>query len=302
MKDEIIITILTPTYNRAHQLTNLYDSLCMQSDKRFVWCVVDDGSTDVTEDLVSNFIQQKQIPITFIKKENGGKHTALNEGIKIAETPLIFIVDSDDTLTPTAVETISNYFAIYGDSDDICGFSFLRAFPDGKVNGSLFAKDEWIASYIEARVNSDDMLSDKSEVYKTSCLREFPFPEYKGEKFLGEDIVWVRIARKYKTVHINKIVYIGEYQSDGLTQNRRVHNFNSPNGCVARAMEYLKKDICIKMRIKAYLQYLIYGRAAKHKFSRLLKNAPNKVLFLTLAIPALLIKLNWERQLKTKKS
>lgn len=302
MENQAIVTILTPTYNRAHQLINLYHSLCMQRDKRFVWCVVDDGSTDNTEKTIKEVIQNSQFPITFIKKENGGKHTALNEGIKISETPLVFIVDSDDTLVPDAVETIAKHFETYEKDEEICGFSFLRAFPDGKTNGSVFAKDEWRATYIDARVNSNDMSSDKAEVYKTKCLREFPFPVYENENFLGEDVVWLRMARKYKTVHINKAIYVGEYQSDGLTRNRRFHNLSSPNGCVARAKEYLENDICIKMRIKGYLQYLIYGMVAKHKFKSLLKNAPNKFLCLILTVPALFIKLSWTRKFKNEKA
>ena len=302
MENQAIVTILTPTYNRVDKLIDLYQTLCMQKDKRFVWCVVDDGSTDSTENAIKEVVNNSPFSLIYIKKENGGKHTALNEGIKLAATPLVFIVDSDDTLMPDAVETIAIYFEKYKEDEEICGFSFLRAFSDGKINGSLFAKDEWIASYIDARVNSNDMASDKAEVYKTKCLREFPFPVYENEKFLGEDIVWTRMARKYKTVHINKAIYVGEYQSDGLTRNRRLHNLNSPNGCVTRAKEYLENDICLKMRIKSYPQYLIYGMVAKHKFKSLLKDAPNKFLCLLLFFPALFIMINWTRQYKNKKS
>lgn len=58
-----------------------------------------------------------------------------------------------------------------------------------------FEPNEWVASYIEARINSDDTMADKAEVFYTHCLKEFPFPEYSGEKFLGEDIVWIRIRK-----------------------------------------------------------------------------------------------------------
>ena len=54
-------------------------------------------------------------------------------------------------------------------------------------------------------------------MYYTNVLRENPFPEYPGEKFLGEDIVWIRIAKKYDMVHINKGIYVGQYLDEGLT-------------------------------------------------------------------------------------
>ena len=89
--------------------------------------------------------------------------------------------------------------------------------------------DEKIGSYIDVRVNGNDTGADKAEVFKTHCLKEFPFPEYPNEKFLGEDLVWVRMARKYEMVHINKAIYVGNYLEDGLTNNRRKHNIASPS-------------------------------------------------------------------------
>ena len=289
-----LITVLTPTYNRAARLTELWNSLCLQTSKQFIWFVVDVGSTDNTQETVNLFAEQSEFPIIYKKKENGGKHTALNVGISEIKTPLTFIVDSDDTLTSDAIETIANHYEVYKNDACVCGFSYLRTFPNGEVNGKVFPYDMWKESYITARVNSGDTLSDKAEVYKTECLKEFPFPEFEGEKFLGEDIVWVRMGRKYKTVHINKAIYIGEYLRGGLTKNRRRHNFTSLNGCTARAKEFLNKDICLKQRVKATLQYLIYGRSARISYKKLYSEAPNISMCLILTLPAWIIRMVWE--------
>ena len=99
-----------------------------------------------------------------------------------------------------------------------------------------------IGSYIDVRVNGDDTGADKAEVFKTHCLKEFPFPEYPNEKFLGEDLVWVRMAGKYEMVHINKAIYVGNYLEDGLTNNRRKHNIGSPIGCMHQAEEFIESD------------------------------------------------------------
>ena len=123
MENQAIVTILTPTYNRAHQLPALYKSLCMQSNKCFVWCVVDDGSADNTVEVVNEMIKTASFPIVFINKKNGGKHTALNAGLKNIDTPLVFIVDSDDTVTPDAVEVISKYFSCVGTLPEISTLS-----------------------------------------------------------------------------------------------------------------------------------------------------------------------------------
>ena len=54
MSETKLVTILTPTYNRRCELERLYNSLCIQSKKDFVWFVVDDGSTDETCTFVNN--------------------------------------------------------------------------------------------------------------------------------------------------------------------------------------------------------------------------------------------------------
>lgn len=217
-------------------------------------------------------------PIRYIYKENGGKHTALNVGIKVIESELTFIVDSDDTITPDAVETILRYHSRYEDERNPCGCSFPRAFSDGKINGSEFNPIEWIASYIEARINADDTMADKAEVFLTCCLKEFPFPEYPGERFLGEDIVWVRMVRKYNMVHINEKIHIGDYQVDGLTKNRRKNNIKSPVGCMHRAERFMMLDINKKHRMKAALQHIIYGKFAGVSAASILEDSPDKKL------------------------
>lgn len=275
---------------------NLYKSLCLQSDKRFEWLIVDDGSTDGTKEVVEQIQKEAKFAIRYVYKNNGGKHTALNVGISMINTSLTFIVDSDDVLTPDAVEVILRYNNRYENQTKLCGYAFLRAFPDGKINGKLFEPDEKIASFVESRINCDDTLADKAEVYFTSCLREFPFPEYNDEKFLGEDIVWVRMGRKYDMVHINKAIYVGNYLDDGLTKNRRRHNIKSPFGCMHRAEEFMKKDIKLKYRIKAGLQYIIYGSFAGIGIIELVVKSPYKALTIFCTVPGLLLKMRWRHE------
>ena len=280
----MMITVLTPTFNRGGRLQSLWDSLQKQTVKDFEWLVVDDGSTDGTKDLITQLQEKSDFPIRYIYKNNGGKHTALNVGIQTICSELIFIVDSDDCVTDDAVESILKIHKKYRSQNNICGYAFLRAFPDGKVNGKKFDVDEKIGSYIDVRVNGDDTGADKAEVFKTHCLKEFPFPEYPNEKFLGEDLVWVRMARKYEMVHINKAIYVGNYLEDGLTNNRRKHNIASPIGCMHRAEEFMESDLKTRYRIKGGLQYIVYGRFAGVKVVDLIRKSRHKVLA-TVCIP-----------------
>ena len=72
MVDLPLITIYTPTYNRKNLLPRLYDSLCNQTCKEFVWLVVDDGSTDGSETLINQWKLDSPFQIQYIYKENGG--------------------------------------------------------------------------------------------------------------------------------------------------------------------------------------------------------------------------------------
>lgn len=292
MSETKLVTILTPTYNRRCELERLYNSLCIQSKKDFVWFVVDDGSTDETCTFVNN-LSSSDFEIKYKYKENGGKHTALNRGIEQINTELTFIVDSDDYLMENAIENILNIHSKYKGNEEICGYSFLRCFPNGEINGKKFLKEEWVTTYLVSRINSKDTNSDKAEVYFTKCLKEFPFPEYPCEKFLGEDIVWCRMARKYKMVHINRAIYIGNYLKDGLTQNRREHNLDSPLGCMNRSAEFLEDDITLVYRIKNGVQYVIYGRFAGFSMKDLMKNSGHPLLIIICSLPGLILYYLW---------
>lgn len=290
-----MITVLTPTFNRGGELQSLWDSLQKQTVKEFEWLVVDDGSIDGTKNLITKLQEKSDFPIRYIYKSNGGKHTALNVGIQTICSELTFIVDSDDCVTDDAVESILKIHKKYRSQNNICGYAFLRAFPDGKVNGKKFDVNEKIGSYIDVRVNGDDTGADKAEVFKTHCLKEFPFPEYPNEKFLGEDLVWVRMARKYEMVHINKAIYVGNYLEDGLTNNRRKHNIASPIGCMHRAEEFMESDLKTRYRIKGGLQYIVYGRFAGVKIVDLIRKSRHKVLATVCTPGGLFLHSRWSK-------
>lgn len=254
-----MLAILTPSYNRAKLLPILFESLQGQSNKNFEWCIVDDGSKDETEQIVTDMVKQAEFPIRYIKKENGGKHTALNRAIKILDRELVFIVDSDDQVTPDAVDIILRNHEAFKDRKDLCGYAFLRSFKDGSVNGKPFPEENWITDYITARINSNDVLADKAEVFYAKCLREFPFPEFPGEKFLGEDAIWIRMACIYKMVHINQVIYVGEYLQDGMTRSGKGAKIASPKGEMYRAMALMNARCNFKSQIKGAVMFGTYG-------------------------------------------
>ena len=250
----MLITVLTPTYNRAKLLERLYQSLCQQTYQDFEWIVVNDGSKDHTDEVVQSFVAEKKIDIIYIKQENGGKHRAVNSGVKVAKGELIFIADSDDWLPFTAIEIVMEKYKDIKNDDSFCGVCGLDAFDNGIIIGSRIPKDLLDCTIIEAEYKYH-IFGDKKEVFKTSVLKEFPFPEYKEERFSPENLVWNRIATKYRLRYFNEVIYTVEYQPDGISHNIIKARMNSPIASTSYYQELLNFNIPLKEKIKGAINY-----------------------------------------------
>ncbi|CDN32795.1 Glycosyltransferase [Mucinivorans hirudinis] len=216
-----MVTIFTPTYNRAYILPKLYESLRMQTNSNFEWIVVDDGSTDNTAELISKWIEDGEISIQFIRKSNGGKHRAINCGLSKARGYLFFIVDSDDYLTTDAVESIINEWAIIGNSEEFAGLCFRKInYATTKMLGNNFPAYPREATSLTIAYKWK-ITQDKAEVFVTEHLRKYPFPEIEGELFFTEAYVWNKIALSNRALLrcVNKGIYLCDYLEDGLTSN-----------------------------------------------------------------------------------
>lgn len=291
-----LITIVTPTYNRARTLPILYNSLCRQSSKNFNWLIIDDGSTDNTEQLIKTF-GSPYFEIKYVKKGNGGKHTALNYAFGIVDTELTFIVDSDDWLTEDAISTIENDW--YGrKSLDVCGISYLRGHNEADVIGDMFPKDNDVNNCITLRFNQH-IGGDKAEVWRTDLLKQYRFPVFDGEKFFGESFVWVKVSEKHDMIFRNKILYITEYLEGGLSKSGRAMRIQCPNGGMTNAELMMSDRFALVQRIKGALLYIAYAWFAKQGIKRMLKT-PHFLLKL-LSFPAgTVIYLKWRRLLHRK--
>jgi glycosyltransferase involved in cell wall biosynthesis len=278
-----LLTILTATFNRAHLLPRLYCSLCDQTSSQFEWLVVDDGSTDNTQDLVKKWVAEEKIAIRYMQKENGGKHTAVNLGVGVIHSPLTYIVDSDDWVVKNAVQEILFYYQKYQASKiPLCAFTYHQL-TDGKFNGGAFPHEEQIESYPEFQVNR--WHGDTAQIFYTSILKKFPFPEYPGKrKMVSEDVAWIRMGLEYPTVYIRKTLTVSEYQADGLTKNlRKSQNYLAQ---YERGRLYMHPRIAIKFRLRGALMANVYAR-----FCHI--NQPFGFLSILTFIPARIVYFVW---------
>lgn len=214
-----MITVMTPTYNRAYILPKAYASLKKQTSHEFEWIIVDDGSTDATEELVNGWVKEENaFKITYIKQQNGGKHRAVNRGVQAAAYDWFFILDSDDTLTENAIKTVHVWISGVAGLRRLAGVAGLKGDDCFKAVGGR-PKLEYIdATNLERQRYG--LLGDKAEIYKTEILKKYPFPEFEGENFIRESAVWDRIAADGLQIRwYNEIIYLCDYIDDGLTKN-----------------------------------------------------------------------------------
>ncbi|WP_315356586.1 glycosyltransferase family A protein [Segatella oulorum] len=250
-----MITILTPTFNRAHLLPRLFESLTHQTDFDFEWLVIDDGSTDGTSDLFAGkTFLSAPFPIRYYRQENGGKHRALNAGVKQAKGDFIFIADSDDWLLPQSVAIVGQHTSAIADDNIFAGVAGLDVFDDERIVGTGLPQDiiDCNAMDIRYRYHVD---GDLKEVFKTTVLQEFPFPEIQDERFCPEQLVWFRIAQKYKLRYFNIPIYVAEYQPNGITASIIRVRMLAPQATCMMYAEMLAYKIPFKEKIKAAINF-----------------------------------------------
>lgn len=257
-----MITIFTPTYNRAYSLPKLYESLKRQTVKEFEWLIIDDGSTDDTEAVVQSWLSERLFPVRYTKQQNGGKHIAINNGALLAKGELFFIVDSDDYLAFDAIERILFHYNMVKYNPSIGGVCGMRSFPDGARIGGECDFGIIDCSYFEMR-NKMHVSGDMAEVVKTDVIREFPFPVFEDERFCTEALMWDRISEKYRFRYFSEKIYFCEYLADGLTSAMTRVRMNSPQYAMLYYSELYHRDISVKQRIKTAINFWRFAFCAK---------------------------------------
>ncbi|RLZ12705.1 glycosyltransferase family A protein [Faecalibacter macacae] len=252
-----MITVFTPTYNRAYILPVLFKSLQNQTDKNFEWIIVDDGSTDNTKHIIEEFLQIAFFKIHYFKKENQGKHIAINFAVNKAKGDLFFIVDSDDYLANNAIEYLNSKYSLIKNDNLIAGIGI--AYRSIKNNKKLMLTKEIPNGEILSTYNKlTYKLNIKGEfatAFKTSIQKKYPYPYFEGENFFRESFVYRQIGKDYKTLYVDEPIYFADYLSDGLTIESWKILKKNPLGASFFFKELSKEDIPIKEKLIALNKY-----------------------------------------------
>lgn len=276
--NKIFLTVFTPAYNRAHTITRTYESLCRQSNKNFVWMVIDDGSSDNTAELIKNWqAKDNGFEIRYIYKENGGMHTAHNTAYENITTELNTCIDSDDYLADEAVQKIydkwqqvkdKGYAGLIGNDTDF----------DGKIIGDPLPGD-WEETTLTDFNNK--YKGDKKLVYRTAIIKQYmPYPTFDNEKFFALGYAYALIDKKYKLAVLHETLCNVEYQADGSSRNMFKQYVRNPKGFAYLRKYHMQNCSDAKELVKETLHYISSSILSRN--GKFISESPKKTLTLLL--------------------
>jgi len=249
-----MISILTPTYNRAHTLMRLYESLVTQGDQNFEWVVVDDGSNDDSGLLLTLLSDRAAINMTVITQPNSGKHLAVNAGVLAAKGEWIFIVDSDDLLTADAVSKVKAGIQVVFSKSPL-GVCFRRASFNGELWGGEICTSLGAYSYMHPTAAAHQYRGDLAYVFKKHALLANPFPSFNGENFVPELLVWNKIGDQGLIAYFHRqVVYLADYLPDGYTANFRANIRRNPRGFKAFYTQQYFREHALRPKLKCAIR------------------------------------------------
>lgn len=280
----IRLTVFTPAYNRADLLPRCFESMKRQTNKEFIWMVIDDGSTDHTRELVQQWMSQPlDFQVLYYHKENGGLHTAYNEAIAHIETELCVCIDSDDFMPDDGVEKILKYWDEKG-SDRVAGIVGVDYDLDGNLIGDPLP-DQPTVNLIDLLVGRHDLFNgDRTNVVRTELYKKYaPMKAFPGEKFFNPHCLHLQISLEYDFLVLNENLRFVEYQPGGMSDSMFRQYRNSPRSFAEIRKLYLSfPKTSLSFRMRQCIHYVSSSIIGKNK--RFLAESPAKLLTI-LALP-----------------
>jgi glycosyltransferase involved in cell wall biosynthesis len=242
--DAPLVTVITPTYNRAHTLPRLFESLKRQSFDDFEWVIVDDGSTDETAAVVERWGREAPFAVRCRRQANAGRNAAVNRGVELARGEYVAVIGDDDWYRDEAIERMVAHWsgipaerrALYADVEG------LTAAPDGTVRPSRPPEPVFDSDYFEFLYLHRGR-GDRVGMWRRAVLGEFPFPEeLDGEPVTDgvDGLVWNRVAARYLTRYVDELWGYVDYSPDGLSARPLGARMSASRGHLAQYRELLE--------------------------------------------------------------
>lgn len=276
------LTVFTPTYNRAHLLGRVYESLCQQTCQNFEWLVIDDGSTDNTREIIAQYIAEQRIAIRYVWKENGGLYTGYNTAYANITSPLNVCIDSDDFMPENAVELILKMWNERG-GEQYAGIIGLDFYADKQQPiGGYFPENLQEVSLNEISekglYKGDAKQVMRSDLTRTAIIEE----DFHGEKDFNPYSMVFQAANSLPLLVINDNLCFVDYQPTGMAANIYKQYYRSPWSFMKmRQIEMTVGSKSIRNLLRLNIHYVSSCLIVRNK--HWLKDSPRPLLTLLMS-------------------
>ena len=283
------ITIITPTYNRAKTLPKVFESLLKQSFKDFLWIILDDGSTDNTQEVVQNFqLLNPFFEIIYKKDKNRHKFLTVLEGVKMVKTQYFMVVDSDDIYPENSLETLISEVEKIDNQDDFISVMGLSEDENGHIVGNQYPNNGFDGSILEMRYKYK-IRGDKFGIFITKTYqREISgkdYSQYEGKGYIPQSVIFNDYdAKGVKTRFINKVVrfYLKDEDDTASVSNTRWSGknlFGLAEGHLSFLNTYGNQLFSYpKALLRNLIGYQIYALKSGRKTSTILTEIKNPLI------------------------
>ena len=276
-------SVITPTYNRSHFIHRVYQSLYNQTFQDFEWIVINDGSTDDTDKIVSQLIHEAPFPIQYVYQKHSGLHVSRNKGIAMARGYLSVFLDDDDVLLPHALERFWYWWnqIPQAQQDKFAGVTALCAdLVTGEIIGDRFPQDMMVANNVQM-FGVLRIRGDKARCFRTEVLRAYPWPTDIGS-YVTAALVYNRISKSYLLLFVNEVLMLKQV---GTTHPRITHKkkqllAKSPYATRLYFKEYLEHPLPLLERLRALAHYVRYSFHGNISLCKQIAESPYKLLCL----------------------
>jgi glycosyltransferase involved in cell wall biosynthesis len=250
----------------------VYESLLSQTFTSFEWLIVDDGSADNTEQIVQGFIKTAAFPIRYIKKENGGKHIAINRALFEAKGLFFLCADSDDRFTGDALQVFHDTWFSIPENERVkfCGIRASVKDQHGNRVSDDYSAMEPFDSYYQEAFYKKRMRKETWWMLLTQLQKKFLFPEAFVSVLIPEGLVLRAINTEYKTRCVNKTtrIYYTDYDELSLMKSNKNPKKQAFTACVWASTvinDYRYFFYDIKLFTRAFFTFSVYWPAAMKK-------------------------------------
>ena len=206
---EILISVFTPTYNRASFLHVAFESLKKSTFLNFEWVIADDGSADDTAAVVAQMKKTAPFEIVYLPLPHRGKMRTMNEGVQHCRGRYFFELDSDDEILPDALEKLLAVWQQLNQPEQYYAVVGRCCLQDGTLLGELFPETvNEMSSKEFGRYRARHDMGACMSLARTDVIKQYPFPVPEELNFVPEATAWRRILLTYKEYYTNIPVYV----------------------------------------------------------------------------------------------